>query len=228
MVSRCSFLASARIRVVSKETRCQTTWRVRRTLTFSTSRKSPRPPTKTPKYSRLTICSLSAWVPALDGPLDCLRCSAGVSPRLLPASGPTAYPGRAVPFTVGQTSRSERAEAVGRPAAASAAGHGRRVSDQVEHEYSKRMVFDPCGGIRRPVRLVENERAGAHVAVLNHVRTAEEVGQLLATHRVAGVNISGLASGRGLRRAAETARRWGTACGRRHECSGMTSRPVGS
>ena len=145
----------------------------------------------------------------------------------------------------------------------------------------------------RPARLVENERAGAHVAVLNHVRTAEEVsdfvrrsrgrthhpvvaavtvytdamsaqalrgwpglaldedrvrtvlnasdpaqsrinaaveevGQLLAAHRVAGVNISGLASGRGLRRAAETARRWGTACGRRHECSGMASRPVGS
>ena len=147
----------------------------------------------------------------------------------------------------------------------------------------------------RPARLVENERAGAHVAVLNHVRTAEgvsdfvrrsrgrthhpvvaavtvytdtprdvragasrlarprvrrgsvrtvvnasdpaqsginaaveEAGQLLAAHRVAGVNISGLASGRGLRRAAETARRWGTDCGRRHECSGMASRPVGS
>ena len=56
----------------------------------------------------------------------------------------------------------------------------------------------------------------------------EEAGQLLATHRVAGVNISGLESGRGLRRAAETRRRWGTACGRRHECSGMTSRPAGS
>ena len=89
-----------------QETRLQTTWRVRRTLTFSTSRKSPRPPTKTPN-TRDSLCSLSAWVPALDGPLDCLRCSAGVSPRLLPASGPTAYPGRAVPFTVGQTSRSE-------------------------------------------------------------------------------------------------------------------------
>jgi hypothetical protein len=148
MVSRCSFLTSARIQVVSKETRCQTTWRVRRTLTSSTSRKSPRFPTKTPEYSRLTICSLSAWVPALDGPLDCLNCSAGVSHRVLPAPGASAYLGRAVPFTVGQTSRSEVVEAVGRPAAASAAGHGRRAPDQVEHECPKRMVFDPRGGIR--------------------------------------------------------------------------------
>jgi 5,10-methylenetetrahydrofolate reductase len=121
----------------------------------------------------------------------------------------------------------------------------------------------------RPARLVEKQRAGAHVVVLNHVRSAAEVGdfvrrsrelglstpvlaavtvytdqtsaqalrglpglelderrirtvleapdpeetgiaaavaeaaQLLATGHVAGVNISGLGSGRGLRRAAE-------------------------
>ena len=121
----------------------------------------------------------------------------------------------------------------------------------------------------RPARLVEKQRAGAQVAVLNHVRTAaevsdfvrrsrdlgltipviaavtvytdamsahalrglpgleldehqirtvldsadpeesgiatavEEAGQLLATGHVAGVNVSGLGSGRGLRRAAE-------------------------
>ncbi len=121
----------------------------------------------------------------------------------------------------------------------------------------------------RPARLVEKERAGAHLAVLNHVHAADEVGafvrrardlgltipvlaavtvytdatsaqalqglpgleldkdqvravlssadpeksgiaaaveeahRLLATEQVAGVNVSGLASGRGLRRAAE-------------------------
>jgi 5,10-methylenetetrahydrofolate reductase len=121
----------------------------------------------------------------------------------------------------------------------------------------------------RPARLVEKQRAGADLAVLNHVRSADEVaaflrqsrdlgltlpvvagvtvytdeasaralqglpgleldpdrvravlgsadpeesgiahaveeaGRLLATGEVAGVNVSGLASGRGLRRAAE-------------------------
>lgn len=56
----------------------------------------------------------------------------------------------------------------------------------------------------------------------------EEAGQLLATHRVAGVNISGLGSAVDCDERPRSRRRWETACARRHECSGMTSRPVGS
>lgn len=41
----------------------------------------------------------------------------------------------------------------------------------------------------RPARLVEKERAGAHIAVLNHVRTAEEVSDLVRRSREVGVTI---------------------------------------
>jgi 5,10-methylenetetrahydrofolate reductase len=41
----------------------------------------------------------------------------------------------------------------------------------------------------RPARLVEKQRAGAHVAVLNHVRTAEEVGVFVSRARRLGLTI---------------------------------------
>ena len=64
--------------------------------------------------------------------------------------------------------------------------HGTRLAALAsEHSSTVAVPGTPAAAptALRPARLVENERAGAHVAVLNHVRTAEEVSDFVRRSR---------------------------------------------